>query len=144
MIEVSYGELIDKITILEIKSARISEPVKLSNIQKELRHLHDVLNAHGDLNDETWELMGDLRMVNNDLWDVEDQLRDLERQQFFESRFITLARSVYRLNDRRAAIKKNINTKMNSGMVEEKSYAAYTERDDLATIEVECNKKQQI
>lgn len=133
-IEISYGELIDKITILEIKSVCIVEQTKLHNVQKELEHLSEVLNAHVDLDCETRELIADLRKVNNELWDVEDQLRDYERKQFFDSEFITLARSVYKLNDRRSAIKKTINIKLKSDMIEEKSYVIYASCDISATV----------
>lgn len=136
-IKVSYGELIDKITILEIKSVRVVEQAKLDNIRKELCHLLDVLNAHVNLDEETRVLMADLRQVNNDLWEVEDHLRDQERQQFFHSQFIALARSVYRLNDRRAGIKKTINQKLKSEIVEEKSYTSYEVCRDLATIVID-------
>ena len=136
-IKVSYGELIDKITILEIKSRRVVEQAKLDNIRKELCHLLDVLNAHVNWDEETRGLMADLRQVNNDLWEVEDHLRDQERQQLFHSQFIALARSVYRLNDRRADIKKMINQKLKSEMVEEKSYTPYEVCRDLATIAID-------
>lgn len=133
-IEVSCGELIDKITILEIKSVRIMEQAKLHNIQKELEHLSEVLNVHVDLDCEALELIAELRKVNNELWDVEDQLRDYERKQLFDSEFITLARSVYKLNDQRSAIKKTINIKLKSDMIEEKSYVIYASCDVSATV----------
>ncbi|MFA6229324.1 MAG: DUF6165 family protein [Rhodanobacter sp.] len=122
---VSYGELIDKITILEIKSRRITDEAKLANVRNEL----DMLNAtwandsasQADINSERAQLFA----VNELLWDIEDHIRVKERAQEFDQEFIELARSVYFRNDERAAFKRNINLKLGSQLVEEKSYQNY-------------------
>jgi len=122
---VSYGELIDKITILEIKSRRIADEAKLVNVRNEL----DLLNAtwandsasQTDINSERAQLFE----VNELLWDIEDRIRLKERAQEFDQEFIELARAVYFRNDERAAFKRNINLKLGSQLVEEKSYQDY-------------------
>ncbi|WP_426702787.1 DUF6165 family protein [Rhodanobacter sp. Col0626] len=122
---VSYGELIDKITILEIKSRRIADAAKLANVRNEL----DLLNAtwanssesHTDISDERSRLLA----VNELLWDIEDKIRLKERAQAFDAEFIELARAVYFRNDERAAFKREINLKLGSQLVEEKSYQDY-------------------
>jgi hypothetical protein len=122
---VSYGELIDKITILEIKSRRIADPAKLANVRNEL----DLLNAtwandaasQTDIADERARLLA----VNELLWDIEDKIRLKERAQAFDQEFIELARAVYFRNDERAAFKREINLKLGSQLVEEKSYQDY-------------------
>ncbi len=122
---VSYGELIDKITILEIKSRRITDPAKLANVRSEL----DLLNAtwanhaasHTDIVDERTRL----HAVNELLWEIEDKIRLKERAQAFDQEFIELARAVYFRNDERAAFKREINLKLGSQLVEEKSYQDY-------------------
>jgi hypothetical protein len=122
---VSYGELIDKITILEIKSRRIADPAKLANVRNEL----DLLNAtwandaasRTDIADERARLLA----VNELLWDIEDRIRLKERAQAFDQEFIELARAVYFRNDERAAFKREINLKLGSQLVEEKSYQDY-------------------
>ncbi|RAN81283.1 hypothetical protein B5P43_05735 [Bacillus sp. SRB_336] len=122
---VSYGELIDKITILEIKSQRIADPAKLANVRNEL----DLLNAtwandtasRTDIADERARLLA----VNELLWDIEDRIRLKERAQAFDQEFIELARAVYFRNDERAAFKREINLKLGSQLVEEKSYQDY-------------------
>ena len=124
-VPVSPGEVLDKITILRIKSARISDPAKLGNVRRELEMLertwHDSPYGHHDVaRDEAA-----LQAVNERLWDIEDRIRDKERVQAFDAEFIALARSVYIENDERAAIKKRVNVALGSAIVEEKSYAAY-------------------
>lgn len=122
---VSFGELIDKITILEIKSQQIRDPAKLTNVRTEL----DLLNAtwaahpasHTDITDERARLLA----VNQALWDIEDHIRLKEKAQAFDAEFIELARSVYFRNDERAAVKREINLKLGSQLVEEKSYQDY-------------------
>ena len=122
---VSYGELIDKITILEIKSRRIADEAKLANVRNEL----DLLNAtwandaasQTDIADERARLLA----VNELLWDIEDKIRLKERAQAFDQEFIELARAVYFRNDERAAFKREINLKLGSQLVEEKSYQDY-------------------
>ena len=118
---ISAGELIDKITILEVKAERISDPTKRANVQRELSEL-EALRARHRL-DGLDVLTTDLRTVNETLWDVEDELRLLEVEQRFDARFIALARAVYQTNDRRAALKKEINLLVGSAIIEEKSYA---------------------
>jgi hypothetical protein len=128
MVPISPGELIDKITILEIKSQRMSDATKLHNVRTELALLTDTWRASPfaatDIRAE-WDA---LRKVNGDLWDIEDRIRDKERDGAFDAVFIELARAVYVTNDERAALKKKINTKLGSTLVEEKSYADYTRK----------------
>jgi len=117
-VPVSVGEVLDKISILEIKSERITDSVKLTNVTKELECLKLATQNY-----RVPELEEELKNVNQQLWDVEDSLRLLEEQKDFGSNFINLARSVYALNDQRASIKKQINLATNSALIEEKSYA---------------------
>ena len=121
-IEVSNGELIDKLTILEIKSLRISDSLKSQNIIKELNIVKE--SAQEILNDIP-EVYIKLKEVNVSLWEIEDQIRSYERLKDFGGGFIETARSVYKLNDVRAALKKEINIITNSGLSEEKSYDQY-------------------
>ena len=117
---VSLGELIDKITILEIKQINMTG-IKLKNVNKELKLLKKILqdkNLEIDIN-----LINSLKKVNNNLWEIEDNIRIKERNQQFNNEFIQLARSVYKENDKRASIKKEINQKYNSKLIEEKSYS---------------------
>lgn len=125
LVPVSWGELLDKITILEIKSQRIADPAKLENVARELNALREVVSASGLLPEAAQPVIDALRGVNESLWDVEDQVRDCERQKVFAERFVELARSVYHHNDRRAALKRELNDLMGSELVEEKSYQAY-------------------
>jgi hypothetical protein len=121
---VSWGELIDKITILEIKSARITNDTALRNVRHELRALSD--EAVVTLSDpEVANLKARLRAVNEALWNIEDSIRELESRSQFDEQFIELARSVYKRNDERARIKREINDWLKSEIVEEKSYAPY-------------------
>ena len=124
-VEVSPGEMIDKITILEIKAARIGDPAKLENVRHELGILDGVRDAEIPASPELDRLTADLRTVNTRLWDIEDEIRDCERNKNFGDRFIELARAVYRTNDRRAEIKKTINEMLGARIVEEKSYNSY-------------------
>ena len=125
MIPVSWGELFDKLTILEIKKERISDKPKLTNISRELDELLAVSNAH-ELPDEPLnDLVAELRSINETLWDIEDDIRTCERMEDFSSSFIELARSVYKTNDKRAELKLRINRLLGSELVEEKSYKAY-------------------
>ena len=122
-IEVSIGEIVDKFTILTIKSEQIQDEDKLKNVTKELGYLlGKVLELGIDLEDE---LVTTLLDVNKELWKVEDDIRNLEREKFFGHSFVKLARSVYKLNDRRADIKKKINIAYSSEFIEEKSYNTY-------------------
>lgn len=121
-IEVSVGEIVDKLTILTIKKNNISDKTKLDNITKEHDYLHDVVfNELQISKDDFFNLV----LINERLWDIEDKLRDKERDKSFDNDFIELARSVYFTNDKRAEIKKEINLKYGSLFVEEKSYKQY-------------------
>jgi hypothetical protein len=124
-VPVSYGELIDKITILEIKSRQITDTTKLANVRHEL----DLLNATwtGDPLSQTdiSEPRAKLLAVNETLWDIEDRIRLKEKAQAFDQEFIELARAVYFRNDERAAFKRQINLLLGSQLVEEKSYQDY-------------------
>jgi Tfp pilus assembly protein PilF len=124
-VPIAIGELIDKITILEIKSERIAEPAKLVNVRRELAALEEVRRAQRLTGAELDREVAHLKAVNQDLWDVEDAIRACEAAGDFGPRFIELARSVYRLNDRRAELKRAINVMCGSVHVEEKSYAKY-------------------
>jgi hypothetical protein len=123
-IEVSLGEIVDKYTILMIKASKIQDPAKLENIKKELIYLIDVLKTEDPLMTD-YPLTKALFEINKALWNVEDLLRDFERAKSFGKEFVDLARNVYKLNDKRADIKKQINMKFGSDFVEEKSYQPY-------------------
>jgi len=125
MIPVSWGELFDKLTILEIKKERISDKPKLTNISRELDELLAVSNAHELPDQPLADLLAELRSINETLWDIEDDIRTCERMEDFSSSFIELARSVYKTNDKRAELKLRINRLLGSELVEEKSYEAY-------------------
>ncbi len=125
LVPISPGELIDKITILEIKSARMTDEAKLHNVRTELALLSETWRASAfSAVDITAEWSG-LREVNGQLWDIEDRIRDKERDGLFDAGFIELARAVYVTNDERAALKRRINTRLGSALVEEKSYREY-------------------
>jgi hypothetical protein len=116
-IEVSIGEIVDKLTILNIKKDNILDEVKLENINKEYLYLHEIVFSKLNISYDDEYLI--LLEVNKLLWDVEDKLRDKERSKEFDSEFIELARSVYFINDKRSRIKKEINEKYSSGFIEE-------------------------
>ncbi len=124
-VELSPGELVDKITILEIKAARITDPAKLANVRFELGMLDAVQGEAIPASAQLDRLTTDLRAVNTRLWDIEDEIRDCERNENFGDRFIKLARAVYHTNDRRADLKRHINDLLGARIVEEKSYTAY-------------------
>lgn len=124
-IEIAPGELIDKITILEIKAARIADPEKLANVRHELAVLAAARDAAIAPSDEVARLTGALKEINAALWQIEDDIRDCEAAGDFGDRFIALARSVYQTNDRRAAVKREINLALGSALIEEKSYKPY-------------------
>ncbi|HRR15272.1 MAG TPA: DUF6165 family protein [Bacteroidales bacterium] len=121
-IEVSNGEIIDKLTILMIKLERIKDEEKLANIRKEYEMLREAAESVISLDDP---LVKALYQVNSELWDIEDHIRELERRKDFGDDFINTARSVYFKNDRRAELKREINIKTSSGLIEEKSYEKY-------------------
>ncbi len=125
MVPVSWGELIDKVTILEIKRARIARPEALANIEAEYRELHAIAAAVLDGPDMP-PLVTALRKVNAALWDIEDAIREEEAAGRFGRKFIRFARAVYTRNDERAAIKRRINAVLGSALIEEKSYAGVT------------------
>jgi hypothetical protein len=124
-VPVSPGELLDKITILRIKSSRMSDAQKLANVRIELKILEDTWGASPYAKSDIAADVNALLQVNERLWVIEDDIRDKERAQTFDSEFIRLARAVYFENDERAAIKRRINLKLGSTIVEEKSYAEY-------------------
>jgi len=125
LVPVSWGELIDKITILEVKSERLTSPQALANVGRELTALEAVLEAIGQPSSRISELRADLRAVNARLFEIEDALREREALQQFDDMFVQLARSVYCSNDERARIKREINSILNSEFIEEKQYARY-------------------
>lgn len=130
LVPVSYGELIDKISILEIKAQRIADAAKLSNVQKELSALLATWKDHPASRAASIEdLWGGLRDVNGQLWDIEDRIRVKEGQGCFDTEFIELARAVYFINDDRARLKRELNARLGSDLVEEKSYADYRRAD---------------
>ena len=122
LVPISWGELIDKITILEIKEVKITSNNALDNIRKELGFLSDIVSNSKGVYDAISLLKNELKEVNLNLWQVEDEIRDKEYSQEFDEEFIRLARSVYRLNDDRANLKKKINETLFSELKEEKSY----------------------
>ncbi len=124
-VPVSYGELIDKITILEIKSERIANPEKLANVRTELELLNSTWVANPLAATDIGVERAKLRAVNEALWDIEDHIRVKEKSREFDAEFVELARAVYFRNDDRAAYKREINEKLGSTLVEEKSYENY-------------------
>ena len=124
-VPVSHGELIDKITILEIKAAHIRDAAKLANVRTELGLLNATWNDDAAAQIDIAAERAQLKAVNEALWDIEDRIRLKEKAQAFDAEFVELARSVYVRNDERAAIKRAINLKLGSQLVEEKSYADY-------------------
>jgi hypothetical protein len=125
MIPVAWGELVDKITILEIKSERLTDDTALSNVRKELTLLNHIVSGAADAARRIGDLKTKLRKINETLWIIEDSIREKERTKSFDGQFIELARSVYVSNDERARIKREINKALGSDLMEEKSYSAY-------------------
>ena len=121
-IEVSNGEIIDKLTIIQIKLERIRDEVKLVNLRKEYNEL---LNASASIISTADVLYQSLYVINCDLWEIEDHIRDLEREKDFGNDFVATARAVYIKNDKRSELKREINIKTSSGLMEEKSYEKY-------------------
>ena len=124
-VPISPGELLDKITILQIKSERIGDPAKLANVNRELEMLTRVWEQSVDSGDEIEALAARLKSINEALWGIEDDIRDEERNKRFGERFVELARAVYVTNDERADTKKQVNLLLGSSIVEEKSYQDY-------------------
>lgn len=124
-IEIAPGELIDKITILEIKLERIKDADKLANVRLEWETLVKGRDAAIEETPELDRLSAELKAANEALWDIEDDIRDCERDKNFGDVFVELARSVYITNDKRAALKRQINELLGSSLIEEKSYSAY-------------------
>ena len=125
LVPISPGELLDKITILRIKSQRMTDASKLHNVRTELTQLENTWRGSGSAIAAVAAEEAALQRVNEALWDIEDQIRDKELAQRFDAGFIELARAVYVTNDERAAIKKRVNTLLGSRVVEEKSYKPY-------------------
>ena len=121
-VPVSVGELLDKLTILEIKAERIGDPAKLENVERELRLLRSTWEQHDLSQNDLGSLPGELRTVNEKLWVIEDDIRQKELDHSFGKQFIQLARSVYFENDRRASIKRQISEMTGSDLVEEKQH----------------------
>jgi len=124
-VPVSPGELLDKITILRIKSARMRDAGKLANVRTELEALERIWSASPYAAVDVASEVSALLAVNERLWAIEDDIRDKERAQSFDGEFVRLARAVYIENDERAAIKRRLNVKLGSSLIEEKSYAEY-------------------
>ena len=124
-VPISVGELVDKLTILAIKSEKIADAGKQANIRREFDALLAVLKPLLAATPALAQLQAELKTINEALWQIEDDIRDCERARNFGPRFIDLARSVYQTNDRRAATKRKIDELMGSDIVEEKSYAPY-------------------
>lgn len=125
LVPVSWGEIIDKITILEIKAERLSDAAKLANVTKELNELVAVREREFPAHAALAVLSGELKVINEKLWVIEDDIRDCERAKDFGAKFVELARAVYFTNDERALIKRKVNDLLGSALVEEKSYAPY-------------------
>lgn len=122
-VPISTGELLDKITILQIKQEHIADPEKNRNVVRELEELLSVKNSNNLNSEKLEELLQELKQINLELWVIEDDIRKLEYENRFDNEFIKLARSVYITNDKRAEVKKQINLLTGSELVEEKSYA---------------------
>ena len=125
LVPVSFGELLDKIAILQIKSERMTDAAKLANVRNELSALDATWGAHPASTQDIDALRADLKAVNERLWVIEDDIRLQEKAQAFDAEFVRLARAVYFENDIRARIKKDINLALGSSYVEEKSYQDY-------------------
>lgn len=124
-VPISPGELLDKISILEIKSERIDEPQKRANVEREFDLLTGLWHAAALETSEITPMRAELKALNEKLWEIEDEIRKCEHQSDFGQRFIELARGVYRTNDQRAALKRRINEALGSTILEEKSYTEY-------------------
>ena len=124
-VPISPGELLDKISILEIKVERIDDLQKRANVEREFDLLTGLWHAEASETGEITKMRTELKSLNEKLWAIEDEIRDCERRSDFGDRFVALARSIYRTNDQRAALKRRINEVLGSTILEEKSYKAY-------------------
>ena len=124
-IEVSIGEFFDKLVILEIKTEKMDDAKKLVNVRKELEFLNKHLKSLPLSRDDISSELEELKQINSKLWDIEDDIREKERNKEFDDGFVELSRSVYQTNDRRCEVKRDINLKLGSDFVEEKSYEEY-------------------
>lgn len=124
-VEISIGEFFDKVTILEIKKERITAADKLVNINNELDALNGLLESLAFTRDDVSSEVAELKLINESLWVIEDDIRDKESKKQFDEKFIELARAVYITNDKRSDVKRQINLKLGSSFVEEKSYEQY-------------------
>lgn len=124
-VDLAYGELLDKITILQIKSERITDAAKVANVNKELNLLNNLWQSDEKSSVDISGEFTALKEINEKIWDIEDGIRDKERVKEFDEKFTELARSVYFSNDKRAEIKRAINLKLGSDLIEEKSYSDY-------------------
>ena len=124
-VPISWGELFDKITILQIKLENLTSKNALNNVGREFKQLHSILIKYFPNSIEAKQLEEELKQINQQLWDIEDNIRDKERNRSFDDEFIQLARSVYIINDERSRIKRKINDIFGSEFVEEKSYSEY-------------------
>ena len=125
LVPVSWGEIIDKITILEIKAEQLTDPAKLANVTKELNELVAVREREFPNHGALKLVAAELKAINEKLWVIEDDIRDCERAKDFGPKFVELARAVYFTNDQRAAAKRKVNDLLGSALIEEKSYAPY-------------------
>jgi hypothetical protein len=125
MVAISPGELIDKVTILRIKQERITGPNKLINVKRELEMLTVVMDSFADDDPKIRELADELQKVNEEIWDFEDIVREGERTQTFGDEFLATARGIYKANDQRSRLKRELNELLESEIIEEKSYAEY-------------------
>ena len=124
-IPVSPGELIDRLTILQIKTERITDPGRSNRVEKERQLYEEVREGRVPRSEEIEQLTLELKEINEKLWDIEDRIRISEKDQLFDDTFISLARSVYKTNDRRAALKRQIDVLLGSVLAEEKEYVDY-------------------
>ena len=124
-VDISAGELIDKLTILQIKAERIGDPTKLNNVQIALQHFSGIRDNALSPSDKLTRLEKRLKALNEKLWDIEDEIRNCKAAKDFGPRFIELARSIYQTNDERANMKKQIDELVGSTLTDEKSYADY-------------------
>ncbi|MDA8691687.1 DUF6165 family protein [Candidatus Pseudothioglobus singularis] len=125
LVPISWGELFDKITILQIKLDKLTSKNALNNVEREFKQLQSILIKYFPNSIEAKQLEEELKQINQQLWDIEDNIRDKERNRSFDDEFIQLARSVYIINDERSSIKRKINDIFGSEFVEEKSYSEY-------------------